>query len=75
MKCPACGHEFKNPVSQAGGRAQVPKGFASPAVLRKALATRKRNARAKRNPNAEAHGRAVARTVQPLVGALDSGDK
>lgn len=26
------------------------------------------------NPNAEAHGRAVARTVQPLVGSLD-GDK
>ena len=25
-------------------------------------------------PNAEAHGRAVARTVQPLVGSLD-GDK
>ena len=53
MKCPACGHEFKNPVSQEGGRARVAKGFASASVLRKALATRKRNARAKRSPNAE----------------------
>ena len=31
-------------------------------------------AAALRNANAEAHGRAVARTVQPLVGSLD-GDK
>ena len=32
MKCPACEHEFKNPVAQAGGRAggaaKVAKGFA-----------------------------------------------
>ena len=55
MRCPACGHEFANPPAQAGGRAggaaRVAKGFASAAVLRKALATRKRNARAKRSPN------------------------
>ena len=51
MRCPACGHEFANPTAQAGGRAQVPKGFASASVMRKALATRKRNARAKRSPN------------------------
>jgi len=56
MKCPACGHEFKNPVSQEGGRAKVAKGFASASVMRKALATRKRNARAKRNPNENMSG-------------------
>ena len=32
MRCPACGHEFKSPVAQAGGRAggaaKVAKGFA-----------------------------------------------
>ena len=76
MRCPACGHEFKSPVAvaggKAGGKAQVPKGFASPAVLRKALATRRRKARAKRSPNAEAHGRR-SRTVQPLVGHSESG--
>jgi hypothetical protein len=56
MRCPACGHEFANPTAQAGGRAggaaRVPKGFASAAVQAKALATRKRKARAKRSPNA-----------------------
>jgi hypothetical protein len=57
MKCPVCGAEFKNPTAQAGGRAKVAKGFASPAVLRKALATRKRNARAKRSPNNALTGR------------------
>lgn len=55
MKCPACGHEFANPTAQAGGRAggaaRVAKGFASPAVQAKALATRKRKAKAKRSPN------------------------
>ena len=51
MRCPVCGAEFPNPTAQAGGRAQVPKGFASAAVMRKALATRKRNVRAKRSPN------------------------
>ena len=49
MKCPACGHEFANPTAQAGGRAggaaRVAKGFSSPAVQAKALATRKRKAR------------------------------
>jgi hypothetical protein len=32
MRCPECGHEFKSPVAQAGGRAggraKVKKGFA-----------------------------------------------
>ena len=55
MRCPKCGHEFANPTAQAGGRAggaaRVAKGFASPAVLAKALATRKRKAKAKRSPN------------------------
>jgi hypothetical protein len=48
MKCPKCGHRFSNPVTQAGGRtgglAKVPKGFASPDVLAKALETRRKNA-------------------------------
>lgn len=61
MKCPACGHEFANPTAQAGGRvggaAKVAKGFSNPAVQAKALATRRRKARAKRSPNAEAQGR------------------
>jgi dihydroorotate dehydrogenase len=55
MKCPACGREFKNPVAvaggEAGGKARVAKGFASPRVQALALKTRKRNARAKRSPN------------------------
>jgi hypothetical protein len=55
MKCPACGHEFKSPVAvaggEAGGKARVAKGFASPRVQALAMKTRKRNARAKRSPN------------------------
>jgi hypothetical protein len=47
MRCPACGHDYKNPIAQAGGRAggaaRVPKGFSKPSVLAKALATRRRN--------------------------------
>jgi hypothetical protein len=47
MKCANCGHEIINPTAQAGGRvggkARVKKGFASARVLKKALATRKRN--------------------------------
>jgi len=35
-----------------GGAARVAKGFASPAVQAKALATRRRKAKAKRSPNA-----------------------
>ena len=76
MKCPACGHEFKNPVSQEGGRAggaaRVPKGFASAAVQAKALATRKRKARAKRSPNAPAHlPPASGGKAPPVVGLLE----
>ena len=53
MKCPACGHEFKNPVSQEGGRAgglaKVAKGFAvagqpDAAARKRAWATRKKRA-------------------------------
>ena len=55
MICPKCGHEFKSPVAvaggEAGGKARVAKGFASPRVQARALATRKRNARTKRSPN------------------------
>jgi hypothetical protein len=65
VKCPACGHEFANPTAQAGGRAggaaKVSKGFASANVQRKALATRRRNARAKRSPNAAHDGRQGAK--------------
>ena len=43
MICPKCGAKFPNPIAQAGGRAKVPKGFADPRVMRKALATRRRN--------------------------------
>jgi len=39
---------------EAGGKAKVSKGFASPRVQAKALATRKRNALTKSRPNAEA---------------------
>ena len=58
MRCPACGHEFKSPVAQAGGRAggaaKVAKGFAisgqpDAAARRRAWKTRK--ARARRSPN------------------------
>jgi len=55
MICPKCGNAFKSPVAvaggQVGGRAKVSKGFASPRVQAKAMATRKRNARAKSRPN------------------------
>jgi hypothetical protein len=64
MICPKCGHEFKSPVAQAGGRvggaAKVPKGFASARVLAKALRTRARNARAKRSHNAGVQTASVA---------------
>jgi hypothetical protein len=56
MRCPLCGGYFKSPVAvaggEAGGKARVAKGFASPRVQALALKTRKRNARAKRSPNA-----------------------
>ena len=52
MICPKCGHSFKAPGQQAagkiGGRVRVAKGFSSPAVLAKAMATRRANAQAKR---------------------------
>ncbi len=49
MKCPKCGFKYKNPVSVAGGQVTgLPKGFACARVLRKALATRRRNARQNR---------------------------
>jgi hypothetical protein len=47
MRCPKCGHDFPNPTASAGGKARCAKGFASHAVMRKALATRARNRRAK----------------------------
>lgn len=63
MICPHCGKAFKSTVAVAGGRsggqAKVAKGFASPDVLKKALATRKRNAKAarKNSPNASGQPR------------------
>ena len=48
MKCPACGHEWKLPGPQAGGRAHVKKGFAvkplSTEARKRAWVTRKRKA-------------------------------
>jgi hypothetical protein len=59
VKCPTCGHEFKNPVAQAGGRAggaaKVSKGFAvagQPDAAARKRAWKTRKARAKRSPNA-----------------------
>ena len=61
MRCPACGHEFKSPVAQAGGRAggaaKVAKGFAvavQPSAAARKRGWQKRRARAKRSPNASA---------------------
>lgn len=58
MKCPECGHEFKSPVAQAGGRAggaaKVAKGFAvagQPSVAARKRAWKTRKARAKRSHN------------------------
>jgi hypothetical protein len=72
MRCPKCGHEFANPTAQAGGRAggaaRVAKGFASPAVQAKAMATRRRKARAKRSPNNAVRGAAKPRTVDAVLG-------
>jgi len=49
MKCPHCGAEFKDPGRVAGGKAHSPsKGFGSPAVLAKAMETRRRNAEARK---------------------------
>lgn len=46
MRCPSCGHEFKNPTAQAGGKvggkAKVRKGFACRRVMEKALETRRK---------------------------------
>jgi len=46
MRCPSCGHEFKNPTAQAGGKvggkAKVSKGFACRRVMEKALETRRK---------------------------------
>jgi hypothetical protein len=66
MKCPACGHEFANPVAQAGGRAggaaKVAKGFAvagQPSAAARKRGWKTRKARAKRSPNAPRQGRAT----------------
>jgi Na+-translocating ferredoxin:NAD+ oxidoreductase RNF subunit RnfB len=49
MTCPRCGYPGPDPRAQEAGRkggaARVPKGFAVARVLRKALATRRENAR------------------------------
>jgi hypothetical protein len=76
MRCPACGHEFKSPVAvaggEAGGKARVAKGFASPRVQALALKTRKRNARAKRSPNATEQARAGSASPGSAGSASDS---
>ena len=61
MRCPTCGHEFKNPVAQAGGRAggavKVAKGFAvagqpSAAARKRGWKTRKAQANGIHNAGA-----------------------
>lgn len=52
MKCPKCGHRWKRRAQQRGGRAKVSKGFASPEVMAKALATRARNRKLKQREEA-----------------------
>ena len=49
MRCPKCGHEWKLPGPQAGGRAKVRKGFASPEVQAKAQAAIQRKREAKKS--------------------------
>lgn len=54
MKCPKCGHEWKLPGPQSGGRAKVAKGFAvfgQPSAAARKRGWKKRKARAKRGPN------------------------
>ena len=51
MRCPHCGHEWKNPANARagalGGAARnTRKGFGTPAVLRRALKTRRLTGRA-----------------------------
>ena len=47
MRCPKCGHSWKRKACVTGGRkggsAKVSKGFSSPDVLARALATRSAN--------------------------------
>jgi len=48
MICPKCGHRFKSPGQQAGGRARVKKGFAiagqpSPEARKRAWITRRQS--------------------------------
>jgi hypothetical protein len=60
LVCKLCGAPAKNPTAVAGGlaggAAKVPKGFASPSVMRKALATRLRNQKACRH-NKQLHSK------------------
>ena len=79
MKCPKCGHDFKSPVAVAGGevggKARVAKGFASPRVQALAMKTRKRNARAKRSPNAPLQTASGTRaSLQAVVGKPKGGE-
>jgi hypothetical protein len=68
MRCPNCGFEFINPDSQAAGRrggaARVAKGFASPAVLAKALATRARKCAEKQGSAGNVHQRSAEDTAE-----------
>lgn len=73
MRCPACGHEFKNPVAQAGGRAggsaRVAKGFAM--VGQPSAAARKRGwKKRKALANAAGQARAVASRPEPACSTI-----
>ncbi len=68
MECHAgCSVEMNKHAREMAGAATIARGWAK--AIRDALAAWNGSLE-----NAEAHGRAVARTVQPLVGSLD-GDK
>ena len=71
MKCPNCGAEIKNPTAVAGGLAggpaKVSKGFASPAVMRKALRTRRANAKRKAASERKAKSGASPNDASPMA--------
>jgi len=57
MRCPKCGHEWKLPGPQAGGRAKVRKGFAFTEVQAKAQAAIQRKREEKKsNPTGQRTG-------------------
>ena len=67
-------HDYLAKIGQKGGAAGRGPAKARTSEQAQAAARArwgKRKKRAKRIPNAEGHGRAVARTVDPLVGSSE----